>query len=415
MLRPHHVLRLARALKILAPAFALLLSACSTTPVTGTNLAWVRQFGAPRAAVHFGNGVAVDVVGNAYVVGSVVAKFAPNGIQQWLDVLPLDTRGEAVAVDVSGNAYFVGWRSSDQKSWIEKRDVFGNEVWRVELINPINVVRAYGVAVTPGGEVVVTGTWLEGALVGDGNSAVAFLAKYSALGEQSYLIQPSFPFPGEWYSEGFDVAGDALGNVYMTGFAGRSTATDGEPLRYAYVAKFDASGTEVWTKRFSGGIGESTAKGIAANASADRVCVTGWVDNALEGASSAGFSDAYVVCYDTSGTRLWMRQFGTTAVDYGHGIAMDEVGNIFVAGRTEGNFGGTLDGLTGGGTDAFLARYDRNGNQTHLWEFGTAQADGAYDVAADTAGNVYVTGYSQGLMDMLGAEKGVFLVKVTGF
>lgn len=343
-------------------------------------------------------------------MGSLVAKFGPDGAQQWLHDLPDGARGEAVAVNASGDAYFVGWMVSTNTSWLEKRDVFGNQVWRVELISPENSLRAYGVAVSPNGKVVVTG----GVWFGPGDG-VAFLATYSALGaEESFRLQP-FPFDGEWESQGRDVAVDALGNVYVAGHANRSAAADGR-LNYAYVAKYDASGGAVWIDRFTGGGRTDRASGVAANASADRVCATGWVIGELEGQSRIGvFGDAYVVCYDTSGTRLYTRQFGTEEEDYGEGIALDAAGNVYVVGSTDGTFGTDLGGLLGGGTDAFLARYDSQGNQTHIWQFGTPQGDFANGVAVDGSGNVYVTGRTFGRMYTVGPVPGAFLVKVEGF
>ena len=396
-------------LKMLAPACALLLAACSPPPagdpLVEPALSWVRQFHGGSESLPIGQGVAVDAVGNAYVVGSMYGKFGPDGAQLWLRGLPENTRGEAVAADGSGGAYFVGYQSS-AGSWVEKRDALGNEAWRVAVTEPDGRLRAMGVAVTPTGDAVVTGSWTRGTT---GMNPITFLATYSARGAQKAFRLLPLPFDGEWFNEGWDVAVDALGYVYVAG-----SAHDFNGARIAYLAKYDASGGEVWARRFSGGGHYTGAWGVAANAAADRVCVTGWLSGVLEGQASAGRGDAYVVCYDTSGTRLWMRQFGTDERDVGEGIAMDGAGNVFVAGTTEGTFGTSLGGLLGGGTDAFLARYDREGVQTHLWEFGTLAGDRGYGVAADGAGNVYVTGNTWGSM-WVGPVPGVFLVKLEGF
>ena len=404
-------------LKMLAAACTLLLAACSpppgSDPLVEPALSWVRQFGGGSEGVPNGRRVAVDSVGNSFVVGSVLAKFGPDGAQQWLHDLPRFSPGLGVASDESGGAYFAG-RAGDGSgdSWLEKRDALGNEAWRVTLTNPDNLVIARGVAVTPTGDVVVAGSWLMGP--SQGENPVAFLATYGATGvEKSFRLLP-FSFDGEWTNDAWDVVVDALGNVYVAGSAYRRESTDGGALRYAYVAKYGSNGDEVWTRRFSGVVSSVLAYGVAANASADRVCVTGSVRGTLDGEESVGPRDAFVVCYDTSGTRLWMRQFGTEEEDGGEGIAMDGAGNVFVAGTTEGTFGTSLGGLLGGGTDAFLARYDRQGVQTHVWEFGTLEADRGYGVAADGAGNVYVTGFTFGSM-WIGPVPGAFLVKLEGF
>ncbi|MCH8806336.1 MAG: hypothetical protein IH986_09645, partial [Planctomycetes bacterium] len=55
----------------------------------------------------------------------------------------------------------------------------------------------------------------------------------------------------------------------------------------------------------------------------------------------------------------WIRQFGTSGDDRGAALAPDGAGGVMVAGTTEGSLGGP----NAGGLDAFLARYDSDGNQ----------------------------------------------------
>ena len=54
------------------------------------------------------------------------------------------------------------------------------------------------------------------------------------------------------------------------------------------------------------------------------------------------------------GARLWLRQLGTTNVDYGRAIAVDTNGGVFVTGWSDGDF----DGNTNAGlTDVILMKY----------------------------------------------------------
>ncbi len=83
----------------------------------------------------------------------------------------------------------------------------------------------------------------------------------------------------------------------------------------------------------------------------------------------------------------WARQFGTSWPDQANGVATDEAGNVFLVGQT----GGVLPGQSrqGGFSDAYLRKYDSEGNELWTRQFGGQGGDGAQDVAADDFGNVY--------------------------
>lgn len=87
--------------------------------------------------------------------------------------------------------------------------------------------------------------------------------------------------------------------------------------------------------------------------------------------------------YDTNGNILWTRQFGSGALDQAFGVAVDSNGNSYVAGFTDF----VLPGETSAGLeDAFVRKYDTNGNIVWTRQFGTSQSDQAFAVAADSAG-----------------------------
>ena len=93
---------------------------------------------------------------------------------------------------------------------------------------------------------------------------------------------------------------------------------------------------------------------------------------------------------------LWAQQIGLGGIALGSGIEVDQEGNSYVVGMSQGNIDAGGSTLTnGGGFDGFLAKYDRNG--TLLW---ARQAGGSLDesiksVAIDAAGNIYVAGSSK--------------------
>ena len=89
-----------------------------------------------------------------------------------------------------------------------------------------------------------------------------------------------------------------------------------------------------------------------------------------------------------TGVVEWTRQFGTSGHDFAYGISADD--GAYVAGTTTGSLGTST-----GGYDAFVRKYDSNGNVLWTKQFGTAAYDFAEDIAADS--DIYITGETKGV------------------
>ncbi|WP_168205166.1 SBBP repeat-containing protein [Bythopirellula goksoeyrii] len=183
---------------------------------------------------------------------------------------------------------------------------------------------------------------------------------------------------------GLGVSADGLGSVYVAGFTNGSLVTT-STSRDAFVSRFDDQGNELWTTQFG-----STDSDFAYAASADglgNVYVSGLTDGDLA-TSNAGSADAFVSKFDSSGSLLWSRQFGTSASDVSYGVYADGLGYVYATGIT----GGDLNGTNSGKFDAFLRKYDAAGNLLWTRQYGSSESDYAYGVSADALGNVYVSG-----------------------
>jgi hypothetical protein len=110
------------------------------------------------------------------------------------------------------------------------------------------------------------------------------------------------------------------------------------------------------------------------------------------GGPSAGGTDAWLARYDGAGTQTWIRQFGTDQYDSASAAASDGLGGVYVSGVTQGSLGGPH----AGSYDAWLAHYDGAGNRTWIRQFGVSLDDQAFAVAPDETGGVFVSGYTQG-------------------
>ena len=76
-------------------------------------------------------------------------------------------------------------------------------------------------------------------------------------------------------------------------------------------------------------------KGVAVDSS-DNIYVTGYTEGGLDGNTSSGKKDFFLAKYNASGTKEWTKQQGSSADDYGNGIAVDSSDNIYVTGNNLG-------------------------------------------------------------------------------
>lgn len=198
-------------------------------------------------------------------------------------------------------------------------------------------------------------------------------------------------------------AADSSGNVYVAGVT--TGELDGQTITGsvdAYLVKYDSSGTRQWTRFLgaSGGSVTATRVGVDSNGN---VVMVGSTDRGLNGNVITGTTDFFVAKYSSEGSLQWVRQMGAAAVDTaGADVAIDTAGDVLVAGYT----GGGLDGHALIGTlDAFIVKYDSSGTKQWSVQKGVAGADtvimtgGGGGVATDSSGNVYATGTTYGDLD----------------
>ncbi|MFH1483543.1 MAG: SBBP repeat-containing protein, partial [Chloroflexota bacterium] len=267
--------------------------------------------------------------------------------------------------------------------------------------------RALGLAVDRAGNVYGAG-WTEGVLPKQQSSGKrdAFLRKYDSRGGEVWTRQFGTP-EGD---EALSVAADGAGNAYAAGSTKGTLPGQGAAgLEDAFITKYDGQGKGLWTRQF-GSPGDERVLGLAVDEGGN-VYMVGWTDGVLPKQQSSGKRDAFLRKYDGRGSEVWTRQFGTPEGDEALSVAVDGVGNAYAAGSIKG----ALPGQGAAGLeDAFIAKFDGRGRELWAHQFGSFMTDQASNVAVDGAGAVYVAGQTWGSLpgQRSSGRVDAFLVKI---
>ncbi|MHA1384996.1 MAG: SBBP repeat-containing protein, partial [Candidatus Helarchaeota archaeon] len=263
--------------------------------------------------------------------------------------------------------YYIPNRSSPKNNLNldELNDEFPNlNEWNVTW-GGSSVDFGFGVAIDGSNNVYLCGeTWSFGAGYDD-----AFLAKYDTSGTKLWNIT----WGGSSIDYGWGVAVEGSNNVYLCG----CTWSFGAGNDDAFLAKYDASGTQLWNTTW-GGSSDDYGRGVAVDGN-NNIYLCGDSNS-----SGAGSYDAFLAKYDASGAQLWNATWGGSSDDHCYGVAVDGNNNIYLCGDTNSSGAGSYD--------AFLAKYDTSG--TKLWNvtWGGSSTDSSCGIAIDGSNNIYLCG-----------------------
>ena len=89
----------------------------------------------------------------------------------------------------------------------------------------------------------------------------------------------------------------------------------------------------------------------------------------------------FLAKYNSDGTLVWLKRAGGTGADIAHGIVVDSAGNIAIVGEFQNTASFDSNSIVALGLgDAFIAKYDSNGN--NLW---ARRGGGTINYQADRA------------------------------
>jgi len=223
-----------------------------------------------------------------------------------------------------------------------------------------------------------------------------FVIKFDTDGNQQWFTETGVSgFLSFDESYGLTVADD--GSVYTTGWTSGDLGGPNAGLYDNWLAKYDnTTGATEWLVQY--GTPDYEWSWDVRTDSAENVYTAGWTLGTL-GETNAGSFDAYLTKFDDQGNLLWVEQFGSTGDDQAYSLYIDKSDNIFIAGYTDGDLGGA----NAGSFDIWVAKYDTSGNQIWMTQFGSPNRDELYGIVADENGNLYATGVTQGSLGALNA------------
>ena len=348
---------------------------------------WATYYGGSQDDM--GISCAVDASGNVYMIGSTsstsgiatagahettindgfLVKFNSNGVRQWGTYF--EGNGNACTTDDSGNIYIVGLTNSTS-----------------------------GIATAGAHQTVMSGS-------GD-----AFLVKFNSSGVKQWGTYFGGPYTlASGMETGLSCATDALGNVYMTGHtpstsgiatAGAHQTIYGGSSTDAFLVKFNSSGVIQWGTYYGGegvDIGYSCATDASGNvymagdAQQQNLPASGISTiGAHQSAYGGGYSDGFLVKFDSNGLRQWGTYYGGPNEDIGYSCATDASGNVYMSGGTQSTSGIATSGAHQTTiNDAFLVCFNSSG----VRQSGTYYGGIKNVCTTDASGNVYMTGYTQ--------------------
>ncbi|MCI0448231.1 MAG: SBBP repeat-containing protein [Chlorobi bacterium] len=341
-----------------------------------------------------GNAIAVDNSGNSYVTGYCYEIFSGNDIitikyNEFGDTLWVrsyngsssnNDEGKGICTDSYGNVYVVGSSQNTGKGndiTILKYSSDGTLIWDRPFSSSEANREDKGIAIAVDGNDYI---YVTGYTTGDDYKQDIVTIKYDQSG---IVVWSSLESGNEGLnSQGLCLAISNSGSVYVTGFvAASSTGAD------IALVKYNSEGILQWVKYVNGGgNSEDKAWGIVVDQS-DNVYITGYV-------TEANYNiDCYTAKYSSDGALLWSRTYNGNGnnSDKSWGIVVDTDGSVYITGESKSS---NINYLT--------VKYDYAGNQ--IWASTYNGSGNGTDIASaigiitnpDNTKSVVVTGKSWG-------------------
>jgi len=341
----------------------------------------------------FGNGIAVDSSGNAYVIGDTYSTDLPTTI----------------------GAYTPTFRGN-QDAFVMKLNATGSGLVYSTYLGGTGLDYGRDIAVDSSGNAYVTGMTYSSDLP---TTAGAFDTTYHGNGyDDAFVMKLNAAGSGLVYStylggagsdNGYGIVVDSSGNAYVTGLtyssdfpttAGAFDPTDsGDGFGDAFVTKLNAAGSGLVYSTYLGGTGTDYGNGIAVDSSGNAY-VTGQTESAVFPATAGAYNttysgggDAFIAKFSFAGsgiglyrpsTRMWYLDYNNNGLsDYR--VVWGDFSDIPVAGDWDGDNTDEI-GLYRPSTQMWYLDYDNNGLSNYKVKWGDSTDK---PVAGDWDGDNY--------------------------
>ena len=329
-------------------------------------------------------------------------KYDSLGWKQWSALLGSSQNDFALGSDIDSNdnIYLTGYTQGDLDGnissgnddiFLSKYNSSGTKQW-TSTLGSAQDDQAKAVALFPASNAAyVTGQTM-GDITGDnaGNNDIFLLRYNSSSGVVIWRIQKGSS--EDDISQGVDT--DSFGNIYLTGYTKGDLTGDSSGDADFFIAKYNSSGVIQWLKQ-PDTTSDSFGQSIVLDSS-NNIYVTGHTEGSFDGNANYGGSDIFLVKYNTSGDKQWSVQTGSSGNEYGKGISVDSSGNIYITGYVSTD----LDGNKNlGGNDTFVMKFDSSGTKEWTAQTGSSYNDYATSIEINSDGYLFITGATDGGLD----------------
>jgi type IX secretion system substrate protein/beta-propeller repeat-containing protein len=349
-------------------------------------------------------GLELDHEGNSYLTG--FAQVSDSVINEFITI-SVDSSGHlrwegryhgayngneqanALALDASGNVYVVGAVSdslSGNDVVVLKYSNGGNEEWaRITKDSSSGYSEGKTANVSPSGMLYVGGT-SQGVSTGYDGLVLSYSGDGTELWKRRYNTTTSA------YDQPRATTVDDSGNVIVTG----SSSTGGSSVyNIMSTVKFGMDGSIRWVAKYpDSGSFDNRGQAITHDKEGN-IYVAGEIYSGLP--SAAGSKNLATLKYAPDGSLIWSKVFVSPGGGYDNGIgaiAVDDSGNVITAGGVKWD----PDAVQSTATDFTVIKYAPDGSPRWVSHYDhSGGQEGLKAMVLDDSGNVYVTGFSQGL------------------
>jgi len=347
--------------------------------------------------------------------------------------------GYDITVDKTGAVYITGSTSSQDFPLVGPVQYAfggGNEDGFITKINPAGTAIVYStyfggmgnevsraIAVDDTGAVYVagdTGSIVNFPLVNPiqgtfgGSLFDAFLLKLSPDGS-AIVYSTYLGGSGIEYGYGLDI--DSANNAYLTGSTSSPDFPTVNPIQirtpdyynYGFVTKINSRGSAIIYSTCVGGSGNDFAYAIDVDKSG-AAYITGIaystdfpLVNPIQGLKGGGSMDAFVTKINPAGTAyVYSTYLGGSGGEWAFSVAVDNLGAAYITGEVMSPDFPTVNPIQGytGYDDAFVTKINPAGSAVvYSTYLGGSSGDKYFDIAIDSTGAAYVTGWSASSTD----------------